>query len=384
LINNSKIALLIFAALMAKQYNQSKALLAITKASLLAILKNPGALFFSLGFPLIFVWIFGSFGDGGVNAFKIALAQNADTSNAPLYQNIKNNPLIKLLKYTDTVEQRKDLEKGRIAAILNIVSKKDSADNIKYDIQLQSTTASIPEMATVVPILENIVDKYEKAMNPKQQTLVSISKHIYAIREYKQIDFVLPGQIGFSILFSTLFGIAFTFYNLREQLVLKRFYASPVNKLNILLGIGFSRLVFQLINVIVLIVVGHFWLGFTLSHGFATFAQMLLLAFLLLMVLMGVGLIFSSIVKSDSTIPLLINLFALPQMLLGGTFFSISVFPQWMQTFCKTLPLTHFNIAIRKISFEGLSLIDCWQNLGVIGIWLVVVYALVYKFFKWE
>jgi ABC-2 type transport system permease protein len=373
-----------FAASMAKQYNQSKALLAITKASLLAILKNPGALFFSLGFPLIFVWIFGSFGEGGVSQFKIALAQNADTSNAPLYQSIIHNPLIKLVRYKDTLEQRNDLEKGRISAIMNIVAVKDSTISLKYDIQLKSTTASIPDLATVVPVLENIVDKYEKGMNPQQQSLVSISKQIYSIREYKQIDFVLPGQIGFSILFSTLFGIAFTFYNLREQLVLKRFYASPVNKLNILLGIGFSRLLFQLINVIVLIAVGHFALGFTLSNGFATFAQMLLLAFLLLLVLMGVGLIFSSIVKSDSTIPLLINLFALPQMLLGGTFFSISVFPQWMQTFCKTLPLTHFNIAIRKISFEGLSFIDCWQNLGVIGIWLVVVYALVYKFFKWE
>jgi ABC-2 type transport system permease protein len=373
-----------FAASMAKQYNQSKALLAITKASLLAILKNPGALFFSLGFPLIFVWIFGSFGEGGVSQFKIALAQNADTSNAPLYQSIIHNPLIKLVRYKDTLEQRNDLEKGRISAIMNIVAVKDSTIYLKYDIQLKSTTASIPDLATVVPVLENIVDKYEKGMNPQQESLVSISKQIYSIREYKQIDFVLPGQIGFSILFSTLFGIAFTFYNLREQLVLKRFYASPVNKLNILLGIGFSRLLFQLINVIVLIVVGHFALGFTLSNGFATFAQMLLLAFLLLLVLMGVGLIFSSIVKSDSTIPLLINLFALPQMLLGGTFFSISLFPQWMQTFCKTLPLTHFNIAIRKISFEGLSFIDCWENLGVIGIWLVVVYALVYKFFKWE
>ena len=369
---------------MLKKYNQSKALIAIIKASLLAILKNPIAIVFSLGFPLIFVWIFGNFGGGATNQFKIALSKYADTSNAPLYQSIKNNPLIKLLNYSDSLEQKKDLEKGRISAVLNIVSIKNATDKLKYNIQLKSTTASVPELTTIIPLLENIITKYEKGMNPQQQSLVFISKQIYAIREYKQIDFVLPGQIGFSILFSTLFGIAFTFYNLREQLVLKRFYASPVNKLNILFGIGFSRLVFQLINVIVLIAVGHYWLGFTLSNGFATFAQMLLLSFLLLMVLMGVGLIFSSVVKSDATIPLLINLFALPQMLLGGTFFSIAVFPQWMQTFCKVFPLTHFNIAIRKISFEGLSLIDCWQNISVIGIWLVVVYALVYKIFKWE
>jgi ABC-2 type transport system permease protein len=81
--------------------------------------------------------------------------------------------------------------------------------------------------------------------------------------------------LGFSILFSTLFGLPFTFYGLREQLVLKRFYASPVNRINILLGIGMSRLFFQLMNVIVLILVGHFFMNFTLQHGLLNFIEML-------------------------------------------------------------------------------------------------------------
>ncbi|MFY7965187.1 MAG: ABC transporter permease [Chitinophagaceae bacterium] len=369
---------------MAKQYNQSKALLAITKGSLLAILKNPGALVFSLVFPLVFVWIFGSFGDGGANSYKLALDKNADTSNVVLYQILKNYPLIKIVNYADTTEQRIDLEKGRISAVMNIVTVKDTVADSKYDIHLKSTTASIIDLQGVNASLKNVINEYEQITHPERKSAITISQQIYAIREYKQIDFVLPGQIGFSILFATLFGIAFTFYNLREQLVLKRFYASPVNKLNILLGIGFSRLVFQLINVIVLIVVGKYFLGFTLAHGFLTFIQMLLLAFFMLILLMGVGLIFSSIVKTDSMIPMLINIFALPQMLLSGTFFSIAVFPQWMQTLCKCLPLTHFNLAMRKISFEGLSFIDCWQSLGVIGLWMIGVYLLVYKFFKWE
>jgi ABC-2 type transport system permease protein len=364
---------------MQSKYNQSKALLAITKASLLAILKNPGSLFFSLVFPLVFVWIFGSFGSNGLTKFKIAIAQNSDTSNV-LYGVLQSIPLLKIVHYNNEVAQKNDLEKGRLAAVLTIKSSFDSLKKQHYNIEVTSTTASGPEVMQLVPILENIAAK----IYPNPNQLISIEKNIYTVRQYKQIDFVLPGQIGFSILFSTLFGIAFTFYNLREQLVLKRFYASPVNRLNILLGIGFSRLFFQLINVVVLIVVGKFLLGFTLSHGLITFFEMLFLSILLLLVLMGVALIFSSIVKSDSTIPLLINLFALPQMLLSGTFFSITVFPEWMQTLCKVLPLTHFNTAMRKISFEGLSIIDTWQNVAVIGLWGVGIYYLVYKFFKWE
>ncbi len=370
---------------MPKNYNQFTALKAITKSSLLAILKHPGAIFFSLVFPLVFIWIFGSFGRGGMVSYKVVLDKNSDTSNTLLYQSLKHHPLFKFVEYNDTAKQRIDLEKGRIAAVLLISSKLDSSNtNKKYQILATATTASTPELTTIIPVLENIADKYETTINPKKESLVSISKRVYEIREFKQIDFILPGQIGFSILFSTLFGVAFTFFNLREQLVLKRFYASPINRLNILFGIGFSRLVFQIINVIVLVVVGKYLLGFTLAHGFLTFIEIMFLSFFMLLMLMGIGLIFSSIVKTDSTIPLLINLFSLPQILLSGTFFSITVFPSWMQTFCKFLPLTHFNLAMRKISFEGLSILDCWDNLGVIAIWFVVVYALVYKFFKWE
>jgi ABC-2 type transport system permease protein len=368
---------------MQKKYSQLRALSAISKATLLSILKNPSSIFFSLVFPLVFVWIFGSFGGGGSSSFKVAVASESDTSNA-LYTLLKKMPLISLKFYNDTAAQRMDLEKGRLDAIMLLASSNDSTKQPTFKIKLTSTSANTPELAQLIPVLENVSATLERMMNPTAQQLITIEKNIYSIREYKQIDFVLPGQIGFSILFSTLFGIAFTFYNLREQLVLKRFYASPVNKLSILFGVGFSRLFFQLLNVIVLIVVGKFFLGFTLAHGLVTFIEMVLLSILMLIVLMGVGLIFSSIVKTDATIPLFINLFALPQMLLSGTFFSISVFPSWMQTLCKLLPLTHFNIAMRKISFEGASIFSCWQDLGVIAIWGVLVYALVYKIFKWE
>jgi len=100
--------------------------------------------------------------------------------------------------------------------------------------------------------------------------------------------------------------------------------------------------------------------------------------------LMGVGLIFSSIVKSDASIPLLINLFGFPQMLLSGTFFPIEVFPKWLQQICNLLPLTQFNNAIRKISFEGLSILDCWKEMGILAIWMAIVYAILVRVIRWE
>ena len=378
---------------MVKKYSQSRALGAITKASVLASLRNPQSFVFSLIFPLVFVFIFGAFSGGSFTKYTLALSPNCDTSNV-LYKTVSSLPFIVIKPFADTAEMRKELEKGKLTGILEIqkmywdIGRPEGPEKNfppHFNLTIKSTSASSLELNQLMPLLENVSNRLERKIKGKdEEGYVTIKQDIYNVREYKTIDFVLPGQIGFSLLFSTLFGIAFTFFNLREQLVLKRFYATPVNRLNILLGIGFSRIFFQLINVLVLITVGHFCINFTLAHGFITFIEMVSLSILFLLMLMGVGLIFSSIVKNDTMIPLLINIFSLPQMLLSGTFFSITVFPDWLQTCCKILPLTHFNLAMRKISFEGASIFECWQNIGALGLWTVFIYFIVWKVFKWE
>jgi ABC-2 type transport system permease protein len=278
-----------------------------------------------------------------------------------------------------------DLDKGRLTGIITIKQFTDSSQVPKYNIYTRTTHASDNTNDAFRHELEFVKLRFEAQMAGNKQEFVRLEQPSFSQgKKFRQIDFVLPGQLGFSILFSTLFGIAFTFFTLREQLVLKRFYASPVRRINILLGIGTSRLFFQLINVIVLVLFGHFFLNFTLVHGGLTVFELVALTIIMLFLLMGVGLIFSSVAKTDTSIPLLINLFGFPQMLLSGTFFPITVFPKWLQQICNILPLTQFNNATRKISFEGLHLTDVWKEIGIMGIWIVCIYFILSRVIKWE
>jgi ABC-2 type transport system permease protein len=372
-----------------QRYSQFKAFLAILKASFRSILSNPSALVFSFLFPVIFIFIFGSFGEGKGAVYHIAISGNADTTNE-VFDSIKINPLIKISYFKnedgsiDLKARQKALERGNISAIVNIKRNIDTTNSNHYLILDTLTNASGNAIVALQQIFSNITNKILHK-GEVQQANSAVYPYVYTIREYRNIDFVLPGMLGFSILFSTLFGISFIFFQFRQQLILKRFYATPVSKINILLGIGISRLVFQLVNVVMLIALGYFFMDFTLVHGFATFFEMTLLTIFMLLLLLGVGLIFSSIVKSDTSIPLFINLFAFPQMLLAGTFFSIDVFPNWLQTICRyVLPLTQYNDAMRKISFTGLHLWDCGKELGILAIWMVIIYFITVKVFKWE
>lgn len=361
-------------------YSQGRALWAITKASFKAIFSQPSSIFFSLLFPIVFILIFGAFSDKPADPFKIGIAPGSDTASV-FYDSLLANPLVKVASFSDTASMYGEMRKGKLAAVMNIVTSKDSSTATK--VVLQSSEAGGGAVYRLIRSLDYQALKIELAdANLKRE--YQFIPEIVPGKKYRSIDFVLPGQLGFSVLFATLFGIAFVFFNLREQLVLKRIYASPVKKINILIGIGTSRLFYQLLNVIVLILVGHFFLNFTLVHGAVTFFEMLLLSVYMLFLLMGVGLIISSLAKNDTMIPLMINVFGFPQILLSGTFFPIDVFPQWMQRLCELLPLTQFNNAMRKISFDGLHLYDCWREIGFLTIWVVVIYAIVIKIMKWE
>jgi ABC-2 type transport system permease protein len=368
---------------MSQPYSQRKAMLAISRASFRAIFRSPSAVIFSFAFPLIFILVFGFIG-GGSPTVRIGFTKSTDTSqNNAVYQQLLKYKTIRVIEKSEE-ELKSDLSKGRITAILDMKPKGTDTFPL-YSISVQTSTASVDRLAILQSTLKDIIVNIDRRAAPNAPTYASIDlPPPMPGRIYKTIDFILPGQLGFSLLSAGVFGVAFLFFNLRQQLVLKRFFATPIKRGYILFGEGISRVAFQLITAVVILLIGRFVFGFTLVHGWITFFELLLLSLVGLVVFMGFGFIVSGLAKNESTIPPFANMFTLPQFLLAGTFFSIDTFPKWLQPICKILPLTHLNDAMRNIAFEGSHLVDCGKQLGILGLWGVVLYAVAIKVFKWE
>jgi len=368
---------------MVKPYNQLTAMLAITKGSLRAIFRSPSSVVFSIFFPLIFILVFGFIGNSSGPSYKIVLAKNSDTANEVI-DSLKKFKNVKFIQEKNDQELQSDMVKGRITGVLDVEKVAIPNARSSYFIHFNTTTASADKFATFLPLLENTISKIDKAHFQERETYAKVIPEIKAVRQYRTIDFVLPGQLGFSLLSAGVFGVAFLFFSLRQQLVLKRFYATPIKRSYIVLGEGLSRVIFQMVTAVIIIGIGYFAFHFTLVHGWITFLEIMVLSFIALLVFMGFGFVVSGLARNESTIPPLANIITLPQFLLAGTFFSIDVFPAWLQPVCKALPLTYFNDAMRKISFEGAHLYDCWLQLAVLIAWGIVVYAVAIKVFRWE
>ncbi|RXK62353.1 ABC transporter permease [Lacibacter luteus] len=368
---------------MSNNYSQWQAMLAISKASFRAIFRSPSAVIFSFAFPLIFILVFGFIG-GGSPTVRIGFTKTTDTTQRnAVYQQLAKYKTIRIVEKSEE-ELRNDLSKGRITALIDMQPNKSDTFPL-YNISLLTSTASVDRLAILQSTLKDIIVNIDRRAAPDAPTYAKIDlPPPMPGRVYKAIDFILPGQLGFSLLSAGVFGVAFLFFNLRQQLVLKRFFATPIKRGYILFGEGISRVLFQLITAVVILLIGKFVFGFTLVHGVVTFIELLILSLVGLIVFMGFGFIVSGLAKNESTIPPFANMFTLPQFLLAGTFFSIDTFPKWLQPLCRILPLTHLNDAMRNIAFEGSHLIDCGKQLGILGLWGIALYAVAIKVFRWE
>jgi ABC-2 type transport system permease protein len=383
-----------------KPYSNFRATMAIARASLRSILRSPSAVVFTLAFPLIFIVVFANIGGSGVSV-DVGVAKTCDTTNA-VYKALKKNPLINLVKTQTTDEMNKNLAKGNLDAVIDIKPPQTgltiqpppgnaAPTNSIFNIAVQYSKAS-GKGAILQSALNNIFYRIQSAVLSKIQgysgvptpKIVDLKETTVSGREYKYIDFILPGQLGFSLLSSGVFGTAFVFLSLRQTLVIKRFFATPVKRYSIVLGEMIARIVFALAGACIIILIGHFLFGFTLIHGLITVLNMLVLSLIGLIIFMGFGFVVSGIAKNESTVPPLSNIITLPQFLLSGTFFSTSAFPKWLRPLSEALPLTHLNNAMRKVAFEGAGLGDVTHQLLILLVWGIAIYAVAIKTFKWE
>jgi ABC-2 type transport system permease protein len=213
---------------------------------------------------------------------------------------------------------------------------------------------------------------------------LTLSYDEIAGRQQRYIDFALPGQIGFSLLSTAIFGTVFGLIYLKKALILKRMFATPTRALTILLAQATSRLFIALLQTMLILGIGVFVFQFYLPHGFITLLELTLLCIVGLIAFLGFGYFMAGLANDENSAGPLVNLVTLPQFLLSGTFFSTDNLPNWLQPIANNLPLSYFNIAVRKITTEGGSLHDTFPYmLGLIA-WGAVMYLLAAKTFKWQ
>jgi ABC-2 type transport system permease protein len=180
-----------------KKYSNFNATIAIAKASFRSITRSPSAVVFSLAFPLIFIVVFANIGSSSISV-DVAVAKTCDTTG-PVYMALKKNPLVHLIRDKTTAQMATSLSRGDIAAIIDI-QKNNSRP--PYTLNVKYSKASAQKGGVFKSLLTTISYQINSYGNTSPPAVTEVRETTIKGREYKYIDFLLPGMLGFSLLSS--------------------------------------------------------------------------------------------------------------------------------------------------------------------------------------
>jgi ABC-type multidrug transport system permease subunit len=196
----------------------------------------------------------------------------------------------------------------------------------------------------------------------------------------RYVDFLVPGLIGMNLMGAGLWGIGFNTVDLRVKNLLKRMVATPMRRGHFLLALVGSRVLFFIPEMAFLLLTANLLFGVPIA---GSYLNVVLIAFLGSVTFAGLGLLVASRAKTIESISGLMNLVMIPMWLGSGIFFSSERFPDFVQPFIQALPLTQVINALRAVILAGEPLTSQGLALGVLALWCAGSYALALKIFRW-
>jgi ABC-2 type transport system permease protein len=197
----------------------------------------------------------------------------------------------------------------------------------------------------------------------------------------RYIDWLIPGIIGTGLMANGMWGVGFSIVQVRMRKVLKRMSASPMRRHHFLGAQLLARLAILVPEVTVPIGFGVLAFGMPVNGSVPAIAVVILLG---AMAFSAIGLLFATRARTFEGISGLMNIGMLPMWVFSGVFFSSSNFPDAIQPFVQSLPLTALNDALRAVILEGSSLQAIAGEIAILTAWLVIPFAVALKIFRWQ
>jgi len=358
------------------------ALLLLTVANIKSFTRDRAALFWTLAFPLIFVVLFGSIFSGGTSQRTIGFA-DLDASAAS--ERLKG--AFASVTGVTVVDGSQDglleqMRSGEVSAV--VVVPKGYADTVAAKAApAQVTVYTDPSQSSADAGTRQLIGFVLAAVNQEatgQPPAVVPAFQAIQTNDLTFISYLVPSILGMSLMQLGVFS-AVPLVADREKLILKRLNATPLQRWQLVGSNVVMRLLIAIFQTVIIVGVGSAAYHVEIAGSWLLIGALILLGSLAFIAL---GYVIASFAKSEEAANGMTSVVQFPLMFLSGTFFPRFLMPEWLQHVTAFLPLTPVIDGIRLIATEGKHLVDLLPQLGIIGVWMIIIYVIAFRVFRWE
>lgn len=345
----------------------------LTRARLLEFVRQPEAVFWVFGFPVLMAVVLG-LAFRSQPAQELPVAVDATSAGAAdLARRLDASPRLT----AEVVAPPAAAEALRTGKVELVVRREGSPPG--------AADGAVPHLAyrydPARPAGRTARLEAEALLHPALAAGPAARDELVSEPGARYIDFVIPGLIGLNLMGSGIWGVGFVIVTMRTQKLLRRFAVTPMRRSDFLVSVMLSRLAFLVAEVALIVAFG--WLAFGVAvHG--SLLDLVLVVLLGAVAFSGIALLTAARTRTIESANGVMNLVMVPMWLLSGSFFSYERFPAVLHPAIRALPLTACNDALRAVMNEGRPLAGCTVELLVLAAWTVVSFAVALKAFRWQ
>jgi ABC-2 type transport system permease protein len=215
---------------------------------------------------------------------------------------------------------------------------------------------------------------YNKTHNPMPTTGSYINNIDKYSSGYNFMDFLAPGILAMTVLFTSLFAAGMPIILDREVGYFDMLLSTPVNRTDIVLGFtlaGVSKVVAQATFVLIIAI----FVGVHMTLSILTILSIYVLVILLSLGFVGISIALS--VKIEITAFQFVNgLINFPVFFLSGSFYPAQSLPDWLRVVVYVNPMTYAVDGLRAVMIKGTGLVNILPDVIIVGIFALLTQLL--------
>jgi ABC-2 type transport system permease protein len=197
----------------------------------------------------------------------------------------------------------------------------------------------------------------------------------------KELDILIPGIAGLSVLGTTFTALAYTFVFNREQGILKRIRGTPQPPISYFGGVIASAVANAIVQVALIVVIGHVLYNVSWPKDYFELVVFVVLG---VVAFGSLGIAFAQAIPNFDAAAAYVNAVFLPVIFISGTFYSTDSMPELLKAIAVALPLKHVIDGLHGAIVTGQGLSDNLTALAVVAGWAVAGLFVAVRYFRWE
>jgi len=177
--------------------------------------------------------------------------------------------------------------------------------------------------------------------------------------------YIVPGLVGVILTMTMVMLTAMAIVRERERGTLEQLIVSPVKNLELMVGKILPYVVMGYVQMTLILAAGRYVFGVPLA---GSLALLYALSFVFIAANLSLGLVFSTLARTQQQAMQMSFFFLLPNILLSGFMFPWEGMPEPAQWLSQGLPLTHFLRIVRGVVLRGSGAADLAAEAGALAI----------------